>query len=300
MERTILLVSAVLGTIFVAFWCFLYFKYKNQFSGLIDDVDSKIFTLKDVYFIGLGLIDIYEMVAGKRILDSDRATEKMKELAIVFGRNNAEMYYYIQSCAMLSLLFTFLPVGLLLGCVMKSALGLFLGGIVVFALVYGVNSGIKASVEREKESIVDEFPRMVSKLTMLVNAGMLVRRAWDEVANSNFEYPLYREMRTTSKDILEGMAIDAAMDAFAQRCGVKEIRKFSSIYVQAIKRGASESIDSMKTMSDEAWEQKKQYAKQKGEIASQKLLIPNMIMFFGILLVVVAPMVITMMGGISF
>lgn len=300
MEYTILLIAAVAGTVLTVVWAFLFFKYRNEFTGLLDDVDGKIFTLKDVYFIGLGIIDLYESASGKRIVESDKAKDRIKDLGIVFGKNNAEMYYYIQSCAMLSLLFTFLPLGFLMGCVMKSSLGILLGGVVVFALVYGVSSSIKASVQREKDSIVDEFPRMVSKLTMLVNAGMLVRRAWDEVANSNFELPLYREMRITSKDISEGMAIDAAMDGFAQRCGVKEIRKFSSIYVQAVKRGASESVESMKTMSDEAWEQKKQYAKQKGEIASQKLLIPNMIMFFGILLVVVAPMVITMMGGLSF
>ena len=86
---------------------------------------------------------------------------------------------------------------------------------------------------------------MVSKLTLLINAGMLVRRAWDEVANSNYEDALYEEMRATSKDIQEGMSIERAMESFASRCGIKEIRKFSSIYVQAVNRGASESINSM-------------------------------------------------------
>lgn len=138
---------------------------------------------------------------------------------------------------------------------------------------------------------------MVSKLTLLINAGMLVRRAWDEVANSNFESPLYGEMRMASKDIEEGMLIEDAMDSFAARCGLKEIRKFSSIYVQAVKRGAAESVDSMKIMADEAWAQKKQLSKQKGEIAAQKLLVPNLIMFLGILIVVVVPMIASMLGG---
>ena len=140
---------------------------------------------------------------------------------------------------------------------------------------------------------------MVSKLTLLVNAGMLVRRAWDEVANSNFEDALYAEMRLTSKDIQEGMSIEAAMENFAARCGLKEIRKFSSIYVQAVNRGASESIGSMKIMADEAWEQKKQISKQQGEIASQKLLIPNMIMLMGIMVVVVVPIVASLIGNVS-
>ncbi len=53
----------------------------------------------------------------------------------------------------------------------------------------------------------------------------------------------------------------------------------------------------MRVMAEEAWEKKKQLSKQEGELASQKLLIPNLIMFFGILLVVVVPMVSTLLKG---
>lgn len=166
-------------------------------------------------------------------------------------------------------------------------------------IVYSVNSSINDAMEKKKESILSEFPRMVSKLTLLINAGMLVRRAWDEVANSNFENSLYAEMRYTSRDIEEGMTIDDAMRSFAERCGIKEMRKFASIYVQAVNRGPQEAVNSMKIMAEEAWEQKKQISKQKGELASQKLLIPNMIMFGGIMVVVVVPIVFSMMGSFN-
>ena len=79
---------------------------------------------------------------------------------------------------------------------------------------------------------------------------------------------------------------------------IKEIRKFSSLYVQTVNRGPSETINSMKAMAEDAWTQKKEISKQKGEIASQKLIIPNMIMFLGILAVVVAPMLISMLGNL--
>ena len=118
------------------------------------------------------------------------------------------------------------------------------------------------------------------------------------IANSNMEKALYKEMRATSQDLQEGVSIESALESFADRCAIKEIRKFASIYVQAINRGASEAIHSMKVMAEDAWEQKKQIAKQQGEIASQKLLIPNLIMFFGILIVVVVPMVASMLGAI--
>jgi tight adherence protein C len=291
-----MLCSAILATLLIVVWLFLYLRYSKKYSKIIESVDGKVFTLKDIYFIGLGVIDIYEHSTRKKITTSDKAITQSKKLAEVFGRDSGELYYYITVAAKISLILTFLPIGLMVGCIMKTMLGFLAGMLLAIIFPYGVQSGINSAIASKKDAILSEFPKMVSKLTLLVNAGMLLRRAWDEVAESNEDDVLYAEMRTASQDILEGMTIEAAMDAFATRCGLKEIRKFSSIYVQAVKRGAGESIDSMKIMADEAWEQKKQLSKQKGELAAQKLLIPNMIMFLGIMIVVVVPMVAAMLG----
>lgn len=293
---TLMLCSVILATILVVFWLFLFLRYRKKYSKIIEGVDGKIFTMKDLYFIGLGAIDMYEHTTRKKITTSDKAIEQSKKLAEVFGRDSGELYYYITVAAKISLILTFAPIGLMVGCMMKTMLGFLAGVMLMIIFPYGVQSGINSAIAAKKDEILSEFPKMVSKLTLLVNAGMLLRRAWDEVAESNQEDALYAEMRATSKDILEGMTIEAAMDGFASRCGVKEIRKFSSIYVQAVKRGAGESIDSMKIMADEAWEQKKQLSKQKGELAAQKLLVPNMIMFLGIMVVVVVPMIASMIG----
>ncbi len=292
-----MLICLLIATALFVAWMFLFFKYKNQYQGMLDDIDGKIFTLKDIYFIGLGAIELYEQAKQKKISSSDKALEKIKQLSEVFGRDSAELYYYVTVGAKISLILTVLPIGLLLVCITKSVMGLVLGALLTYALVYGIQSSINASVERKKDAIMSEFPKMVSKLTLLINAGMLVSRAWNEVANSNFEDALYEEMRFTSKDLDEGIRLEQAMESFASRCGIREMRKFSSIYIQAVNMGAGEAIDSMKLMADEAWEQKKQISKQKGEIAAQKLMIPNLIMFVGIMIVVVVPMFASMFGS---
>ncbi|MCQ2417720.1 MAG: type II secretion system F family protein [Oscillospiraceae bacterium] len=293
----IMLLCAVISSVLVLVWLLLFLRYRNKYDSLLDIADGKIFTLKDLYFIGLGAIEFYERVQKKKITTSPKALEEMKLLGEVFGRNNAELYYYIVKAATISLTLTFLPIGLMLTCLMKSVLGLILGCGIAFIFTRTVQNGINHRIEAEKDAIRSEFPKMVSKLTLLVNAGMLLTYAWQEVAESNYEEKLYEEMRTTSKDLSEGMTIEAAMESFADRCGIKEMRKFSSIYVQAVKGGSGEAVASMKQMSDEAWAQKKQLTLQKGEAASQKLLIPNMLMFLGILAVVVIPMISSMIGS---
>ncbi len=295
----IMLLCAVISTICFVVWVMLFLRYRHQFDGMLDDVDEKTFTLKNLYFIGLGFIESYEHIKNTKITANEKAIERMKYLSEVFGREEAELYYYISTGATISLILTFVPIGLMLTCLLQSFSGLLCGVLLAAVLPYGIHLSINSAVDAKKDAILSEFPKMVSRLTLLINAGMLVRRAWDEVANSDHKEKLYAEMRITSKDMQEGMSIEAAMNAFASRCGIREMRKFSSIFVQAVNRGAADSIESMKIMADEAWEQKKQISKQKGEAASGKLMIPNMIMFAGILLVVVAPMIITMVTNFS-
>lgn len=294
------LICAALATALVLLWLFLFLRYRSRYNSILDKADPKIFTLKELYFVGLGLIEMHERMKRKKITTSDKAVEKIRELAEVFGRNQAELYYYISISAIVSLLVTFLPIGLMLPCLMQKPIMLGLGLLLAGVMPYGIYSGINNAIANKKDELRSEFPNMVSKLTLLINAGMIPSRAWRAVANGNTSNRLYEEMRTATRDIEEGMTIERAMDAFALRCGLKEIRKFSSIYVQAVKGGAGEAIASMKQMSDEAWEEKKQYAKQKGEMAAQKLLVPNMLMFIGILIVVVVPLAINMMGGMNF
>ncbi len=293
------LICAALATVLVLVWLFLFLRYRSRYDSILDKADPKIFTLKELYFTGLGLIEIHERIKRKKITTSEKAVEKIRELSEVFGRNQAELYYYISISAIISLLVTFLPIGLMLPCLMQKPIMLLLGLLLAGTMPYGIYSGINNAIANKKDELRSEFPNMVSKLTLLINAGMIPTRAWRAVANGNTTNRLYEEMRTATRDIEEGMTTERAMDAFALRCGLKEIRKFSSIYVQAVKGGAGEAIGSMKQMADEAWEEKKQFAKQKGEIAAQKLLVPNMLMFVGILIVVVVPLAINMMGGMD-
>lgn len=100
---------------------------------------------------------------------------------------------------------------------------------------------------------------------------------------------MYKEMQLTSEEMNNGVSELDALHNFAQRCSVKEIRKFTSILSQNIQKGGSELTMSLRYMNEESWEEKKQRAKRKGETAGTKLMIPLMIMFVGILFMIIVP-----------
>ena len=132
------------------------------------------------------------------------------------------------------------------------------------------------------------MPQMLSKLTLLVNSGMVVREAWKKVADGG-ERELYKEMQLTVQEMENGIAELEAYRNFADRCAIKQIRRFASTMIQNMQKGNSEISYFLKELSDEMWEEKKHLVKRKGEAANSKLLIPTAMIFIGILIMIMVP-----------
>ena len=125
-------------------------------------------------------------------------------------------------------------------------------------------------------------------MSLLVNAGITATEAFSRVANSN-DGILYREMQRTYDEVENGRSISDALDEFAFRCGCKEVRKFVSLYKQNLVKGGPEFPLLLQDMADTAWDERKARARLLGAAAEQKLLIPIMVMFIGVLIMVIVP-----------
>ena len=143
-----------------------------------------------------------------------------------------------------------------------------------------------------------EFPEFVNKLTLLVNAGMTISRAWEKIINENRkDHILYEEMCCALAEIRAGKPEGTAYEEFARRCHVKEVTKFVSVIVMNLRRGGAEVVPVLREQGHECWEMRKNAARELGEQAGTKILIPMMIMFLGIVLIVATPAVLSMTSG---
>jgi len=122
---------------------------------------------------------------------------------------------------------------------------------------------------------------------------MVMRDAWKKVALGG-ERELYKEMQMTVQDLENGIPEVDAYIGFANRCNVKEIRKFAATLTQNLKKGGSEMTMFLNDMSKEMWETKKMTVKKKGDKAASQLLIPTTIIFVGILILILVPMLASM------
>lgn len=283
MNYTLAYVMASIGTVMVLFWVILYLKYKKQFTDMVNAIDTTKFIMGDTFFIGFGIISLLKLN-----LKTVNGRKKEKKIAEIYGEKHAEFYHHVIVGGQITYALTFAPMGFFLGAIANDIYFAILMLVAVAVLVFYLDVQVNNAVEKKRDEILSDYPEVLSKLTLLINAGLVLRDAWSKVAYGA-DGALYKEMQITSADMANGMSDTDAFYNLAQRCAVKEIRKFASVLTQNILKGGDELTLNLKYMTKESWEEKKHSAKRKGELASQKLLIPVMIMFVGILFMVIVP-----------
>ena len=272
-----------IGTLMVILWTILFFRYRNRFDNVLVAIDPKQFMMPEIFFIGFGFMDMFKVN-----LKTEGGRKKEKKIAEIYGEKYAEYYHYCIVGGQITYTLTIAPLGLFIGAIANDVTFAVLVLAATAAIVIYLDMEVSNAVEKKRDEILSDYPEVLSKLTLLVNAGLVIREAWTKVAYTS-DRALYKEMQATSEEMKNGISELDAFYNFAQRCSVKEIRKFASILSQNIQKGGTELALNLRNMNEESWEEKKHRAKRKGETAGSKLMAPLMIMFVGILLMVIVP-----------
>lgn len=263
----------------------------GKYVQLIKTADDGMFRLKALLPVGLYFLDI----VGYRY--STRYDRRL--LAAIIECTEAK-----QSHNLLRLHWANKILYLLLGLLFAAFVGIFstpdtgfliFAGAIVAGVLYFTDKELYDRIKLRRSSIRMDFPDFVSKLMLLINAGMTVTRAWDRIASETAKStPLYRELRLAIQDIKAGKPEHSAYEEFAKRCRTPEITRFISVILQNLKKGNSELVPLLRVFAMECWEMRKNTAKRLGEEASTKMLLPLMLMFLAILLIVGTPAVLAL------
>lgn len=187
-----------------------------------------------------------------------------------------------------------------------------LAGILCIALHIGMNEDLEGRVKSKRKQMIMDYPDVVNKLTLLIGAGMTVSGAWERIVadytklknqqecreqnnksrrrnKKTYMRYAYEEMMATNQEIRMGISEAKAIEAFGKRSGVMEYIKLSTALIQNMKKGASGLTQVLDLMAVEAFDRRKQTAKQLGEEAGTKLLLPMTIMLVLVLLLIMIP-----------
>lgn len=277
--------------VFSGILAILYQLSSRKYAGIVKSLDKKVYPAKAVLPIGLYLLDTFKY--------SFNTTYDRKLLAAItelYGHRSAVLLLRVHwggkiSLMLLSLLFAFLigtaatpDAGYVLFCILLPVV-----------IAYFSDRDIFEKVKKRRLAIQLDFPDFVNKLTLLINAGMTVSKAWEKTAaDSSRQTPLYRELGTAMQDIRSGMPEHKAYEEFAKRCHIPIITRFISVILQNIRKGNAELVPILRVFANECWELRKTTAKRFGEEASTKMLLPMLLMFVAILLIVGMPAVLAL------
>ncbi len=279
MEQSVMLFIGI-GTTLI--YILLYLAGSKKYSAAVSNVRGDCFPIPDIFVVGIEITDILKLPPVK----SDAKTRQ--KFAELFEKQYTEFYLMIERSAIISYVILFLPVAFLLGAMTNEPALIVLGLFIPVVLILYVKMNIDSKIKEQHDEILMDYPNVLSKLALLINAGMMLREAWTAVAESG-DRKLYREMQNVSKKINNGYSDIRAYEELADACRINEIKKFVSIICQNTEKGSSELTHILKELSVDAWTLKKNIAKMKGDSASGKLLIPVAISFVAILIMIMVP-----------
>lgn len=175
---------------------------------------------------------------------------------------------------------------------------LFLGIIAAFCMPLLEKSREQEHEKKRTELLKREYPHLVSKLVILLGAGMTLSASWKKIAFSYEQkrqkkliqlHPLYEEMLITCHEIESGVGEAAAFARFGERCGLHEYRKFTGLLTQNLTKGTKEMVSLLETEVYAAFEERKNHARKSGEEAQTKMLFPMLLMFGIVLVIIMVP-----------
>ena len=258
----------------------------GEFESYISPLDKKEFMLPEIYGVGFKLLKMFKFEYKTR-----GANQMRESAAILYGERYADYYMRVLYAQRLSITGLVFVVGCAISALAEGSdklVLLALVAVVSFTIYYYFGKLPGDKIKKRSEKFMDEFPNAVSTIALLVNSGMILREAWREVSMSN-DSELYLEMRKVNEEMDNGVSEIDALYNFGNRCVTPDIKKFTSFIVQGLEKGSKDLANALRNQTDELWQLKKQNTLKRGELASSKLMIPLMIMFVGILIMVMGP-----------
>lgn len=277
----------------IVIFCGILLRNNSYYSPYIKVLNRKEFFLKRLLPFGLYILDKFSYS-----FNSNYDRKILNYIIEIYGQEYSAFYVRIFHANKIVLLTLCIIFELLSGVFSEFNRVLLIYMLLIFGfLIISDDLKLKNNVKHRRLEIQIEFPDFINKLTLLLNAGLTMSKAWEKISvDYDKKGYFYSEVFKTVRDIKSGKNESEAFGEFAKRVKTPEISRLMSTIVQNTKRGGNNIVLSLRLQSNECWEMRKNAIKRLGEEASTKLLFPMMIMFLAIIIIVLTPAIISMQG----
>ena len=176
----------------------------------------------------------------------------------------------------------------------------FLGIVAALCLFLKEKSDLEEAKKRRENSLMEDYSDLVSEFLILTGAGYPAKAAWKKMtldygrSAKKGMHPLYEEMQVAVNQMETGVPETRAYADFGRRCQVRCYVKFASLLESSVSTGGKNLRRLLESEVEEAFKQRADTARRKGEELSSKLLLPMFGMLGVVMVMVVAPAFLTL------
>lgn len=149
---------------------------------------------------------------------------------------------------------------------------------------YCSDSIISIKIKKRQQELQKELPNILKNLAITTEAGLNFWEAVEKVCEIRSGV-LIEELKKMLDEIRMGVLQKEALTHLAERCKVTEITLFVFAVIQSIEKGSTGITKALKEQANEAWQTRKNKAKEMGQKASIKLFFSMLIFVFPSLLI---------------
>ena len=158
------------------------------------------------------------------------------------------------------------------------------------------------TLAKRSEQLMMDYPSLILKFTLLIQAGMTARRAFQKIASDYMRaeavkgHFAYEMIVTACREMDSGVAELEAYRRLGERCGQMKYKTFSTILIQNLQKGSRHMADLLEQEAMEAWDERKRKARVLGEAAATKLLVPMIMMLIVVMAIIMIPAFLSFYG----
>lgn len=160
---------------------------------------------------------------------------------------------------------------------------------------FGKDQELHQKIQKRERQLCLDYPMVISKMTLFLGAGISMRNVFYRLGE---EYQkkrereggepryAYEEILIVCRELDNGILETEAYANFGKRCRSRQYSKLSTLLTSNLKKGNGELLKALQEEADRSFEERKNLARQLGEEAGTRLLLPMVIML-GITLVII-------------
>lgn len=145
--------------------------------------------------------------------------------------------------------------------------------------------------QQRKEDLVRQYPQLVGTLTTLLDSGMSLRYAIGRLTIEHLggQGPLQKELETLLRKLQNGVGMKEALQEFADSCDTRQYRKLVSLLIQNQEQGSRGLSNILHAEAEESQQSRLQMARQDGEKAQTRMLLPLMMLLGLVMVILMVP-----------